>query len=275
MTTEDLSRTASATWTQKQQAVAGGTISYLQGGSGARSLLVLPRDNGHPPQHAFLDRLAAEFSVYYPWLPGFHGGDPGAWDWLANPRDLAIVLRQFMDELKLERPTLLGCGFGGWLAAEMATMASGALDALVLIAPLGLKPTDGFIYDQFLVSTEAYARTAYASQSRFDEIYGQEPDLEQLERWETDREMTSRLAWKPYMYNTSLPQLLASVGTPTLILCGDADEVAPRSCGEGYLAALSNAQLDVVPQSGHALEQEQPEAAATRVLSFLQRVHGR
>jgi pimeloyl-ACP methyl ester carboxylesterase len=87
--------------------------------------------------------------------------------------------------------------------------------------------------------------------------------------------MTSRLAWKPYMYNPALPQLLTAVATPALILCGDADEVAPRSCAEAYLSALSNAQLDVVPQSGHALELEQPEAAATRVSSFLQRVHGR
>jgi pimeloyl-ACP methyl ester carboxylesterase len=275
MTTENVSQTTGVAWTQKQQAVGGGTISYLQGGSGARSLLVLPHENGHPPQHAFLDRLTGEFSLYYPWLPGFHDGEPGAWDWLTNPRDLAVVLRQFVEALGLQQLTLVGCGFGGWLAAEMATMASTALDALVLIAPLGIKPTSGFIYDQFLVSTEAYARAAFKDQSKFDALYGEQPDLEQLEHWETDREMTSRLAWKPYMYNPALPQLLTAVATPALILCGDADEVAPRSCAEAYLSALSNAQLDVVPQSGHALELEQPEAAATRVSSFLQRVHGR
>lgn len=272
MTIEQTPPASAPTWSTKRLAVCGGTVAYEDGGAGERTLIALPRDNGHPPRHAMLDRLAARHRIVYPWLPGFDGGDPSGWDWLANPRDLAIVLRQFTDALGVERPVLLGCGFGGWLAAEMAVMASSAVAALVLIAPMGIQPPSGYIYDQFLVSTEAYARTAFADQGVFAALYGAEPEFDQLERWETDREMTSRIAWKPYMYDPSLPRLLAGVATPTLVLRGDADEIVPPSVGDAYLEALANAQLDVIAGGGHALELEQPAAVATRVAAFLQRL---
>ena len=259
-------------WSAESASVCGGTISYEQGGAGTRTLLALPRDNGHPPRRDALDRLAQEHRIVYPWLPGFHGGGPGEWDWLNNPRDLAVVLLQFIDTLSIERPALLGFGFGGWLAAEMATMAGRAIEALLLVAPMGILPPAGYIYDQFLVSTETYARTGFADQGNFEAVYGAEPDFDQLERWETDREMTSRVAWKPYMYNPSLPRLLAGVRTPTLVLRGDADEIVPPSVGDAYLEALPNAQLDVIAGAGHALELEQPEAVVARIGGFLQRV---
>jgi pimeloyl-ACP methyl ester carboxylesterase len=259
-------------WESHSTATGSGTISYEQAGSGARTILALPRENGHPPRRDAMDTLAKESRIVYPWLPVFHGCNPGEWDWLNNPRDLAVVLLQFIDALGVERPALLGFGFGGWLAAEMATMAGRAIEALMLVAPMGILPPQGYIYDQFLVSTETYARTGFASQANFEAIYGAEPDFDQLERWETDREMTSRIAWKPYMYNPALPRLLAGVRTPTLVLRGDADEIVPPGVGDAYLEALPNAQLDVIAGGGHALELEQPAAVASRVARFLQRL---
>ena len=91
-------------------------------------MLVLPRENGHPPRSEFLDRLATSNSVIYPWLPGFHGGDPASWDWLADSRDLAVVLRQFIEAVALERRS-------SWASATaagsppIATMAAGQLAA--------------------------------------------------------------------------------------------------------------------------------------------------
>ncbi len=268
MTTEANSATP-AGWTAHTAAVGGGEISYLKGGGGP-SVLVLPRDTGHAPRQEFLDLLAAHSTVYYPFLPGFHGGDPAGWEWLGNVRDMAVVLRQFVDGLNAGKMSLVGLGFGGWIAAEMATMAGSALDALVLVAPMGIQPKSGQIYDQFLVSTEAYARQSFANQDLFDAIYTAEPGFAQLESWETDREMTSRLAWKPYMYNYTLPGLLRGLGTPTLIAWGDTDEVVPLECGDLYRAALPNAKLEIISRAGHALDLEQPDALAAKVAAFLQ-----
>jgi len=259
--------TRNSTWTVETVQVCGRDISFQKGGSGP-PLLLLPRDNGHPPRHEFLDLLAADFTVCYPWLPGFHSGHPDGWQWLANVRDLAIVQRQLVESLHLGRLTVVGLGFGGWVAAEMATMAPGLLERLVLVAPMGVQPVNGYIYDQFIVGSETYARAGFADQAAFDAVYGAEPDFDQLESWETDREMTSRLAWKPYMYNPTLPGLLAGVAAPTLILWGDADQVVPAECGEAFRASMPNASLEVVAHAGHAVDVEQPRALAGRVAAF-------
>jgi len=45
-------------------------------------------------------------------------------------------------------------------------------------------------------NAEHYAQMAFHDQTMFAEIYGPQTSFEQLEAWETDREMTSRVAWK-------------------------------------------------------------------------------
>ncbi len=265
------SDTGISNWGQETVTVCGGAISLLKAGSGD-PILLLPRDNGHPPRRDFAEQLANSGTVYYPWLPGFHGSpDPSAWEWLTNVRDLAIVQLQMLEALGIERLTIAGLGFGGWVAAEMASMHPKQVDALVLVAPMGIKPEKDFIYDQFLVSTEAYARTGFADQAAFDALFGHEPEFEQLDGWETDRHMTSRLAWKPYMYNPALPRLLAGISAPTLVITGDADRVVPPECASLYKDALPNATLETMPGVGHAIDLEHPAALAAAVSSFLNR----
>ena len=265
---------ASAAWVTEAVTVAGNQVNVARAGSGS-PLVVLPRDTGHPPRTAFLDELAGQHTVYYPWYPGFHGGgEPAAWDGLTNARDLAIVQLQLLDALGLGRTALVGLGFGGWMAAEVATMAGPRLDALVLVGAMGIRPVDGFIHDQFISSTESYARTGFASQAAFEELYGSEPGFEQLESWETDREMTSRLAWKPYMHNRALPSLLSGVKAPSLIVWGAEDQVVPVSCAEQFRAAIAGAKVEVLSGTGHAVDLEQPAALAAIVSSFLKARRG-
>ena len=254
-------------WETVSVEACGGTVSFEQAGSGP-PLLVLPRDNGHPPANALTDALAGSFTVSHAWLPGFHNAEPEAWEWLSNVRDLAMVLRRAVSRLGTGPTAVLGFGFGGWLAAEMAAMGPEQFSKLVLVNPMGAKPRAGFILDQFLISTEAYARAAFGNEENFEAVYGAEPDFEQLESWETDREMTSRLAWKPYMYDPSLPGLLVGVLTPTLIVRGGDDHVVPAECGEIFRDALPNARLETVA-GGHALDLEQPERLGALVAEFL------
>ena len=265
----ETSTLAPVAWATESVQVCGLPLHYQRAGSGP-PLLVIPRDNGHAPRNECLDRLTESFTVYHPWLPGFHGGDPADWTWLTNARDVAIVLRQFMRELGHERLAIAGFGFGGWLAAEMATMSGDRLSALVLVAPMGIQPKDAYIYDQFIASTEMYARHGFSDPARFDAIYGHEPDFDQLEGWESDREMTSRVAWKPYMFNAALPGLLGGVAAPTLIIWGDDDQVVPAECGERYRDAIPGARLETIAGAGHAVDHEQPGALARAITSFVQ-----
>jgi pimeloyl-ACP methyl ester carboxylesterase len=174
-----------------------------------------------------------------------------------------------LDAFGLACPRLVGLGFGGWLAAELATTAQARLAALVLVAPMGIKPPAGEIFDQFQVSHEDYVRLGFHRQETFAETFGAPASTEQLVAWDEHREMTSRVAWKPYMFNRALPPLLRSVTVPSLVVWGDDDRIVPVECAAAYADVLTGAVSRTVPGCGHWVEMEQGEALAEHVLAFV------
>jgi len=250
--------------------VAGVTLQLTRAGSGA-PVLVLQHDVGTPAGLSFYDTLAGTATVVRPSHPGYDGSERPTW--LRNVRDIAAVYQALLAQHAATRGrtdvSVIGLGFGGWIAAEMATQAPAAFRRLVLVGPMGLKPERGEIADQALVSYIDYVRLGFADQQSFDRIYGAEPPTATLEQWDLNREMTFRVAWKPYMYNGSLPHLLGGVTTPTLIVWGRHDRVVPLECGERYAKALPQARLVVVENAGHFVEMEQPAELARLIGDFL------
>jgi pimeloyl-ACP methyl ester carboxylesterase len=153
-------------------------------------------------------------------------------------------------------------GYGGWIGVELATLSPARLSRLVLVGAAGLLPAQGRIHDQFLVSHLDYARAYFADPARYAAVFGAEPDLDVLERHEISREMTTRVAWKPYMHNRRLVHLLPELRIPTLLVWGERDRVVPPECGEQYRKLLPDARLEVVPGCGHAVDLERPQALA-------------
>ena len=257
-----------AAWTESTIEIAG-TKTYLARAGKGSPLLVLHRDIGTPAKSSFHDELAKSADVIIPHHAGW-GRSPRA-DWMRSVRDMAVMHRGLLAEFGIEKATLVGLGFGGWIAAEMATMAPSDVARLVLVAPMGIKPPEGDIFDQAIVSYIDYARAGFHDQSKFDETYGAEPSTDQLEAWDIAREMCFRIAWKPYMYSQTLPHLLRSVKAPALIVWGDKDKIVPVSTAKRYVAALPNAKLEVIENCGHCVDLEQPQRLAGLVSSFIAR----
>lgn len=172
---------------------------------------------------------------------------------------------QWLDKLGLGRVSTVGCGFGGWIAAELATMSPERLSHLVLVGAAGLLPRDGWILDQMLMSHSAYVQAAFEDRAAYEAVYGEELDDELLLSWDLHREMVTRVAWKPYMYNRRLRPLLTELQVPTLVAWGARDGVVPRDCGEQYAELIPGARLEVVPDAGHALDMERPGELASLV----------
>src|SRR5207244_1907562 len=209
-----------------------------------------------------------QFSVLAPSHPGYDKSARPAW--MRSVRDVAVVYQWLLGERGLARDvTLVGLGFGGWIAAEMATMAPRAFRRLVLVGAMGIKPERGEIADQALVSYIDYVRRGFAAQRAVDRILGAEPPTPMLEQWDLNREMTFRIAWKPYMYNASLPHLLGGVATPTLVVWGREDRIVPLECGERFVKALPQARLTVIDGAGHWVEMEKPDELARLVGGFV------
>jgi pimeloyl-ACP methyl ester carboxylesterase len=139
----------------------------------------------------------------------------------------------------------------------------------VLVGAMGIKPERSEIADQALLSYIDYVRRGFADQRGFDRLFGAEPPTAQLEQWDLNREMTFRIAWKPYMYNPSLPHLLGAVTTPALVVWGARDAIVPRECGERYAKSLANARLEIVDGAGHFVDMEKPDELARLVTRFV------
>ena len=253
-------------WKESVVEVAGSKLHLARAGSG-RPVLVLHHDIGTPDRLAFYDDLAGQFDVLIPHHPGY--GKSERPQWLRNVRDVAVIYQWLLSDLGVERVSVVGLGFGGWIAAEMATMAPRDFHRLVLVGAMGLKPTDGDIFDQAIVSYLDYARAGLHDQEAFARIYG-DVSTDQLVEWDLCREMSFRIAWKPYMYNQTLPHLLDGVRAPALIVWGDDDKVVPKSAGERYAALLPKARFETVAQAGHCVEMEQPRELARLVGGFIE-----
>ena len=105
--------------------------------------------------------------------------------------------------------------------------------------------------------------------SAFDRVYGAEPSIDQLEMWDVCREMSFRIAWKPYMYSQTLPHLISSLNAETLVVWGDKDKIVPVSTAKKWQKSLPKAKIEIVKGSGHAVDMEKPAELAKLVKSFL------
>jgi pimeloyl-ACP methyl ester carboxylesterase len=251
-------------WTESTKKIAGIDMHMARAGAG-KPVLVLHHDIGTVDRLPFYDALAAKFDTIVPHHPGW--GKSERPSWTRHPRDMAAMYAWLLADLGLTDVALVGLGFGGWIAAEMASLAPATYRRLVLVGPAGINPPDGFIADQSIVSYLDYPKSGFHADAAFDAVYGG-VTTDQLEAWDIAREMSFRTAWKPYMYSQTLPHLLGGVRAPALVVWGDDDKIVPISAGKAYTAALRNATMTVVANCGHFAEMEKPAEVAKLVCDF-------
>jgi pimeloyl-ACP methyl ester carboxylesterase len=250
---------------------AGGIAVELRRGGAGAPLLLLHGELGCPGWLDSFDRLSQSFDVIVPSLPGY--GRSARPDWIMGARDLAAWVTWFARNLDIRTPVnLVGCSLGGWVAAEIATVAPQFIARMVLVGAMGLKPDEGEIFDYFLESGTTGLKRGFCNPEQSPEymrFWGKPQTPEDADLVEQHREMTCRVAWKPYMHSLTLPHLLEGVPTETLIVWGRQDRVVPIACGELYRRALKRSRLALIENCGHLPEMERPAEFATLIRDFL------
>ena len=254
-----------AAWSESDIELGEVRLHLWRGGKG-RPVLVLHHDIGAPDALPFYDALAEKFDVIRPRHPGY--GVPERPGWLRHPRDVAALYQWLLAELGAEHASLVGLGFGGWVAAEMAALAPRDFHRLVLVGAMGVKPPEGDILDQAIISYIDYARAGFHDQAAFARVFG-DVSTDQLVAWDLCREMSFRIAWKPYMYSQTLPHLLGGVRAPALVVWGDDDKHVPISAAAVWQQALPNAKLETMAACGHYVDMEKPDELARLVTNFV------
>jgi proline-specific peptidase len=209
--------------------------------------------------------------------------------------DYVADMEELRAHLGSERLSVLGFSHGGMVAMAYAAEHPERVDRLVLAATLASKdPAFDAEMERALAEREDEPWYADARAALEEEESADFEDDEALGRnlsrqWplyfgrygETERAYVESIAHVTpnadalRHFNTEvwptfdLRPALARIGAPTLVLAGGRDFIAGPGAARAMVAELSDAELVVMPEAGHFLFVEAPEAFREAVRDFL------
>src|SRR5690349_18752288 len=136
------------------EAGSGRPFLLLHGGAGPASFL------------GFASQLAEQrpARVLVPTNPGFNGTPRP--DGLADVRALAELYVALLDQLDLRDVTVVGNSIGGWVAAELALLASPRVTGVVIMNGVGLVVPGHPVADFFALTLDELTDLSYHDPSR-------------------------------------------------------------------------------------------------------------
>jgi pimeloyl-ACP methyl ester carboxylesterase len=234
------------------------------------------RDNVRP--------LSREFRVLAPDLPA-HGATPAAAASDFRLETLARGLITLLDDLRVNRAALVGNSLGGSLALLLAREAPARFPALVLLAPAAalsrvpwifyplrlplLGPVLARICGPWILP--GALRLAYHRRDLItpEVVAGYAPTLRPL----ANRLALQQLACQvDYWPPSRVEALLREIHQPVCLIWGEEDRILPPAQARWVAARLPQAEMHLLPQVGHAPQEEVPEVVNEIIIAFLHRV---
>lgn len=261
--------TATLGW-DKVDTARGATCRVLHGGEGP-DLVFLHGAGGIAEGDPMLTRLAETHRVWAPELPGF--GESVGEEMLEDMLDFTLHGFDVLSALVLEAPLLVGHSLGGMIAAEMACLCPDAVQALVLLAPLGLWLDDAPVADLFAVLPHDLPALLF-----HDPVVGSDV-LTRGSDFSDDEALIDFFVANARRLGTAgklmfpipdrrLSKRLYRLRADTLLVWGASDRVVPPVYADAWRESIPGAQLAVVPEAGHMLTVEKPEEVAAAVRRF-------
>ncbi len=221
-------------------------------------------------------RLARSHRVIVPELPGF-GGSKAVEGGLAAVADrMADAVR---DAARDEEPIVLGNGYGGFVALQMAIRHPGIAAKLVL-ADCGAAFSES--------GREAFRNMAAAAKARgiaaITDVAMRRLFAPQFQEAHPELMRDRREAFlktDPHVLQSACAQLaeldlrdeLAGVAIPVLVVVGEHDEATPPPMSRELAALLPDAQLKIISGCAHVPQLQSPEVFLGAIGDFLKSAH--
>jgi pimeloyl-ACP methyl ester carboxylesterase len=242
-------------------------VRYFEGGSGP-DLVFLHGAGGVTAEDPFLAELAKTHHVYAPLIPGY--GDSEEAPEIRDMLDFTLHTWDVVAAVGLKDPILVGHSMGGMIAAEMAAVQPNDISRLALIAPAGLWDDDHPIADLFstmpyempaLLFHDAEAGAAMLTAGR----NVTDPNFLQTYLVTNARQlgMAGRILFP--IPERGLAGRLYRVKAKTVIVWGDSDKLIPPVYAHAFKKGISGAELVSIPEAGHMVTLERPQAVAEAV----------
>jgi pimeloyl-ACP methyl ester carboxylesterase len=176
-----------------------------------------------------------------------------------------------IEQLRLQDIVLVGAGFGGWIASEMAVRTTERLERLVLVSPFGIKVgsrDDRDFADFYSISPDERAALEFKN-SEFAELSYVGKSEEELTILARGRESEAYYGWEPFMHNPQLRQWLHRVKVPTTLIRGADDRVIARRNHDAYAEEIRDCKIVTIDGAGHHPHLDAPSAFVSAVQSAI------
>jgi pimeloyl-ACP methyl ester carboxylesterase len=224
-------------------------------------VIYLPGVAGYPGPSPAFEQLDVE--VVVPELPGFDGRagfrpPPDYVGWLT-------VLWDALDATGALPCPVVGASLGGMLAADVAALRPEAVTRLALLAPFGIFDASHPTTDLFAMGAPTRLETLFAGDvpSPFTDLFADRGPEEQLMAQHVVSVAAASLLWP--LGDQHLASRVHRVGVRSMLVWGADDAVVPVAVAEHW-------PLDetvVVPDAGHMVEWDAPDAVAEVLAAFL------
>jgi pimeloyl-ACP methyl ester carboxylesterase len=244
-------------------------VTVTEHGAG-RPFLLLHGGAGPQSVDGFADLLASQepARVLVPTHPGF-GGTPRP-EGLDSIRDLGRLYASLLDELGLTGVTVIGNSIGGWIAAEVALLASPRVSGVVLVDAAGLVLSDYPSPDFFSMTMDQVADLSYYRPDAFRLDLDHLPD--QVKALMAGNRAALAVYGGPAMADPGLLDRLPEVTVPVLVIWGEADRMIPVEHGQAYAKAIPGARFLLIPEAGHLPQLETPARLLAAIWDFAETI---
>ncbi|MCY7276838.1 MAG: alpha/beta hydrolase [Phormidesmis sp. CAN_BIN44] len=257
-----------------QQTIQNAQLNILEQGEGNPSLVFLHYFAGSSESWSeVIIQLQKTNHCIAPDLPGFGDSQP-----IKEPTVEAVskIIAELIHQLDLQHYILIGHSMGGKVALALAANQPSGLRSLILLAPS--PPTPEPIEPSERSRLLKTHGNRLAAEETAHKITSQPLSDIALDRVIQDNLRSSRIAWQAWLECGSrqdISSVMSDITVPVLVIVGADDPVIPKSLLEqDVIDSIANAQLVIVPNAGHLLPIETPQAIVDLIQAHIRKHQG-
>lgn len=267
----------------------GKEIGYMDEGKGKQTLLFIHGLGSYAPAwKKNIETLKNNYRCIAIDLPGYGKSSKGKYE--ASMSAYADVVNAFLENMDIEKATLIGHSMGGQISMMTALAYPEKVEKLILVAPAGFEtftPGEKQWFREVLTPTAVKLTSVDQIKSNIAWNFYDMPD-DAFFMAEDRIAMRDAEGFDAYCYiivecvkgmvDEPVFEYLDRIQQPTLVIFGEGDNLIPNrflnggkteDIAKSGAEKIPNAELKMIPKAGHFVQFEKAEEVNEAMVSFL------
>ncbi|QQK81117.1 alpha/beta hydrolase [Salicibibacter cibi] len=254
------------------------TIHYRREGSGPPLILLHGMGNNSRSWADQLQVLRHYYTIIAWDMPGYgYSSDPESE--FRSFTKIASVLKKFLDAMELQDVYILGHSMGAAIALELYNLNPNSIKGIIL--------ADATRGSAALSSSENYQKMKKRlraidtlspvdlAKQRVKHLLAPNPSRQVQKNAEMIMSEVRPKGYRSAIFslsNLDQMRLYSLIKVPTLIICGEMDQITPLSESRIIHFHIQESELVTIPETGHLCYQEDPNTFNYQVMVFLRKL---